>query len=165
MALTPFFGRRPSSSLFDSSIFDPFSWDPFPHPFSLLPSHDLDAPFRQLYRDASSVANTQVDWKETPDAHIFKADLPGLNKEEIKVQVEDGNVLCISGQRSKEETHKDDNWHRIERSHGSFLRKFRLPENAKPDDMKAQVENGVLTITVPKVQQPKPEVKNIAITG
>lgn len=156
MALTPFFGRRPSSS-----IFDPFSWDPFPSHFL---SSDLDAPFRQLYRDASSVANTQVDWKETPDAHIFKADLPGLKKEEIKVQVEDGKVLSISGERSKEVTEKKENWHRMERSHGSFLRRFRLPDNAKPDDMKAQVENGVLTITVPKIEQPKPEIKTISIS-
>ena len=87
----------------------------------------------------------------------------GLKKEEIKVQVEDGKVLSISGERSKEVTEKEENWHRMERSHGSFLRRFRLPDNAKPDDMKAQVENGVLTITVPKIEQPKPEIKTISI--
>jgi len=109
--------------------------------------------------------NARIDWKETPEAHIFKADLPGVKKEEVKVEVEDGRVLQISGERSREKEEKNDRWHRVERSSGKFLRRFRLPENAKLDEIKASMENGVLTVTVPKEEEKKPEVKTIDISG
>eukprot|EP00253_Pinus_taeda_P002629 PITA_02629 len=158
MSLIPsFFGNR-------SSIFDPLSldlWDPFEAGKS--PFFKDDGHFSR--DDATAIANTQFDWKETSDAHIFKADLPGLKKEEVKIEVEDGRVLQISGERKKEEEQKNDKLHRIERSHGKFLRRFRLPENAKVDQVKATMENGVLTVTVPKQAQPKPEVRAIEISG
>ena len=62
-----------------------------------------------------------VDWKETPEAHLFKVDVPGLKKEEVKVEVEDGGILQISGERSKEQEEKNDKWHRVERSSGKFV--------------------------------------------
>eukprot|EP00249_Psilotum_nudum_P016849 c26019_g1_i1 orf=113-592(+) len=159
MALSRFFRSEPSS------IWDPFSWDPFPAPVLPLWDSEFSSPSRQLFRDASAVANTQVDWRETSDAHILKADMPGLKREEIKVEVEDGRVLSISGERTKEETQNDDRWHRVERSYGSFLRKFRIPEDVNLDELKAQMENGVLTISIPKVAQPKPNVRTITIAG
>ncbi|KAK9048308.1 hypothetical protein SSX86_032729 [Deinandra increscens subsp. villosa] len=125
-------------SIIQGNIFDPFSadvsWDPF-----------------QGETATAAIANARIDWKETAEAHVFKADLPGLKMEEIKVEVEEGRVLQISGERSKEqEEQKDDTWHRVERSTGKFLRRFRLPENAKIEEVKATMENGVLTVTVPK---------------
>ncbi|RYR46267.1 hypothetical protein Ahy_A07g032010 isoform E [Arachis hypogaea] len=116
-------------------------------------------------REASAIASTRVDWKETPEAHVFNVDLPGLKKEEVKVEVEDGRVLQISGERSREQEQKDDRWHRVERSTGKFMRRFRLPENANMDEIRAAMENGVLTITVPKVEEKKPEIKSIQISG
>ena len=106
-----------------------------------------------------------MDWKETPEAHVFKANLPGLNKEEVKVEVEDDRVLQISGERKVEKEEKKDMWHRVERSSGKFLRRFRLPENAKMGEIKASMENGVLTVTVPKVEVKKPDVKSIEISS
>jgi len=150
-----------------SNVFDPFSldlWDPFQgFPFgsgsgSLFPRISSDS-------DAAAFAGARIDWKETPKAHVFKADVPGLKKEEVKVEVEDGNVLQISGERSKEQEEKNDRWHRVERSSGKFLRRFRLPENAKTEQIKASMENGVLTVTVPKEEVKKPEVKPVQITG
>nr|GMD73496.1 17.8 kDa class I heat shock protein-like [Ipomoea batatas] len=136
MSLIPsFFGGR------RTNVFDPLSldlWDPFEGLFS--PSSPAS--------EASAFAAARVDWKETPEAHIFKADLPG-----------------IGGERSKEKEEKNDKWHRIERTSGKFLRRFRLPENAKIDEVKAGMENGVLTVTVPKIQAKKPEVKAIDISG
>ena len=96
---------------------------------------------------------------------MFKADLPGLKKEEVKVEVEEDRVLQISGERNVEKEDKNDKWHRVERSSGKFMRRFRLPENAKMDQIKASMENGVLTVTVPKEEVKKPEVKSIEISG
>ncbi|KAB5512578.1 hypothetical protein DKX38_029606 [Salix brachista] len=127
-------------SFFDNrrgTIFDPFTWEPFKdfpfHPSSLV-SHEN-----------SAFVNTRIDWKETPDAHVFK--------------------LQISGERSVEKEDKNDTWHRFERSSGKFLRRFRLPENAKVDQVKASMENGVLTVTVLKEEVKKPDVKAIEISG
>ncbi|KAL1348374.1 hypothetical protein HN51_050032 [Arachis hypogaea] len=160
MSLIPSFfgtGRR-------TNIFDPFSldvWDPFQD----FPSAALSAPRSDFANETTAIANTRIDWKETPEAHVFKADLPGLKKEEVKVEIEEGRVLQISGERSKEKEDKGDTWHRMERSSGRFLRRFRLPENAKLEQVKASMENGVLTVTVPKEEVKKPDVKPIQITG
>ncbi|KAK7349980.1 hypothetical protein VNO77_07955 [Canavalia gladiata] len=141
MSLIPsFMGNR--------NILDPFSSDIF-----------------GSNNEVSNFANARVDWKETPEAHVFKADLPGLKKEEVKVEVEEGRVLHISGERSVEKEDKNEKWHRVERGHGKFQRMFRLPENAKIEQVKASMENGVLTVTVPKVPEKKPEVKTIEISG
>ncbi|KAI5675107.1 hypothetical protein M9H77_06057 [Catharanthus roseus] len=157
MSLIPsFFGGR------RSNIFDPFSldvWDPFKD-FQFPSSAALSSG-----RETLAFVNTRVDWKETPEAHIFKADLPGVKKEEVKVEIEDNRVLQISGERNVEKEDKNDTWHRLERSSGKFTRRFRLPENAKMDQVKASMENGVLTITVPKEEMKKSDVKSIEISG
>ncbi|KAF9676884.1 hypothetical protein SADUNF_Sadunf08G0049900 [Salix dunnii] len=162
MSLIPsslFGGRR-------TNVFDPFSldiWDPFQDfPFTSLVQ---PAPRSEFAKEATAFANTRIDWKETPEAHVFKADLPGLKKEEVKVEIEEGKVLQISGERSKEKEEKNEKWHRVERSSGKFLRRFRLPENARADQVKANMEDGVLTVTVPKVEIKKPDVKAIEISG
>ncbi|KAI3981281.1 hypothetical protein MKX01_004545 [Papaver californicum] len=151
-----------------TNVFDPFSldiWDPFQgFPFSAgaLTGQQGGS---DTARETSQLANTRIDWKETPEAHVFRADLPGVKREEVKVEVEEGRVLQISGERSRESEEKNDKWHRVERSSGKFLRRFRLPENTKVDQVKATMENGVLTVCVPKVEQKKPEVKSIEISG
>ncbi|KAF7847087.1 hypothetical protein BT93_L3378 [Corymbia citriodora subsp. variegata] len=157
MSLIPswFGGRR-------SDAFDPFSldlWDPFKD----SPSSSLSTP--TSFRENSSFVTTSIDWRETPEAHVFKADLPGIKKEEMKVEIEDDWVLQISGERKVEKEDKNDKWHRVERSSGKFMRRFRLPENAKVGQVKASMENGVLTVTVPKAEEKKPEVKAIDISG
>ena len=155
MALSLFGGRG-------NRVIDPLTfgtiWDPL-EAFSSLEN----GPSRQFAMDAHAVANTQIDWRETPEAHVFKADLPGLKKEEVKVQVVDGRTLEISGERKKEEVQKGDTWHRVERAQGSFLRRFRLPENANADKVKALVQDGVLTVTIPKVEKPKPQARQIEV--
>ncbi|PWA34033.1 Alpha crystallin/Hsp20 domain-containing protein [Artemisia annua] len=145
-----------------TNVFDPFSldiWDPF-HDFSNSLSNIPGGA-----RETSAFANAQIDWKETPDAHVFKADLPGLMKEEVKVELQEGRILQISGERSREKEEKNDKWRRVERSSGKFLRQFRLPDNAKVDQVKAKMENGVLTVTVPKKEVKKPEVMAINISN
>ncbi|KAK9186267.1 hypothetical protein WN943_026631 [Citrus x changshan-huyou] len=141
MSMIPsFFGKR------RSSVFDPFSLDVWDFSSS-----------SQFPQETSAFVNTRVDWKETPEAHVFKADLPGVKKEEVKVEVEveDDRVLQISGQRKIEKEDRNDTWHRVERSSGAFSRRFRLLENVEVDQIKASMENGVLTVTVPKAEEAK----------
>jgi HSP20 family protein len=96
--------------------------------------------------------------------HVFKVDLPGLKKEEVTLQVEGNRTLSVAGQREKE-VQKTDTWHRVERSSGKFMRKFRLPENTNLDRITAKVEDGVLTVVVPKMEKKKPEMRRIEIAG
>ncbi|KAM0897356.1 hypothetical protein ACQ4PT_022618 [Festuca glaucescens] len=145
-----------------SNVFDPFSLDLWADPFDAFRSI---VPAVSGNTETALFANARVDWKQTPEAHVFKADLPGVKKEEVKVEVEDGNVLVVSGKRSREKENKNDKWHLVERSSGKFVRRFRLPENAKVEQVKAGLENGVLTITVPKVEAKTPKVKAIEISG
>ncbi|XXG66360.1 hypothetical protein AAC387_Pa05g3858 [Persea americana] len=103
MSIIPsFFGRR-------TNIFDPFSldiWDPFE---GITFNFDALTPSLLTFSsETTAIANTKIDWKETPEAHIFKADLPGIKKDEVKVEVEEERVLQISGERSKEESSSDE---------------------------------------------------------
>ncbi|CAA3012071.1 Hypothetical predicted protein [Olea europaea subsp. europaea] len=116
--------------------------------------------------------SSSMDWKETPEAHIFKFDLPGVSKEDVELQVYDDRVLHLSAER-KDEDHSgkgDYKWHCRERfDSGNFFREFRLPENAIIDEIKASMRDGVLVVTVPKDQhkkkKKKPMHKAVEITG
>ncbi|XP_072993708.1 18.9 kDa heat shock protein-like [Typha latifolia] len=105
-----------------------------------------------------------MDWKETPDAHVFIADLPGVKKNEVKIEVEEEKILRISGKRVKEEEDKGDKWHCVERSAAQFLRTVRLPANANVDGAKAAMEDGVLTVIVPKEQDKNAVARFIPLT-
>ncbi|KAB1220769.1 17.6 kDa class I heat shock protein 3, partial [Morella rubra] len=73
-----------------------------------------------------------------------------VRKEEVKVQVEDSNILHISGEREVEVVEDNDKWHCVERRRGSFIRWFRLPEDANLDEIKCSHDHGVLKVIVPK---------------
>ncbi|EES04437.1 18.9 kDa heat shock protein [Sorghum bicolor] len=110
-------------------------------------------------------ATASMDWKETPTAHVFMADLPGLRRDEVKVEVEEEKVLKISGQRQRAAEEKGDRWHRVERSNERFVRTVRLPPNANTDAVQAALQDGVLTITVPKDNDRKAYGRLIPITN
>ncbi|XP_042954527.1 18.5 kDa class I heat shock protein-like [Carya illinoinensis] len=139
-----------------SSVFDPFSLD-FTVPSSLSTSSPL------FSQENSAFVNTRIDRKETSEGHVFKADLPGLKEEEVKVEVDDERVIQISGERNVEKEDKNDKWLRVERSSGKFVRRFRLLENVKMDQGKTSMDNGVLTVTIPKEGAKKPDVKVLEI--
>ncbi|KAK7362800.1 hypothetical protein VNO77_04923 [Canavalia gladiata] len=129
---------------------------------SIIPNNNafMNSPFSTAIalpelRGNTAFLNSQVDWKETPEAHVFKADITGLSKEEVKVEVEDGRVLQISGERKVEKEDKSNAFHHVECSSGKFMRSFTLPENVKLDQVKASMDNGVLTVTVPKILDAK----------
>ncbi|KAG6402088.1 hypothetical protein SASPL_138959 [Salvia splendens] len=98
--------------------------------------------------------NACVDWKEAADAHVLKVDVPGFGEEEVKVEIEaSGGILQISGERREERGEEGYKWHCVERGGGMFLRRFKLPENAKLEELTMGLEKGVLTVTVPKINQ------------
>ncbi|KAI3705561.1 hypothetical protein L1987_75800 [Smallanthus sonchifolius] len=107
-------------------------------------------------RDARAMAATPADVKEYPTSYVFIVDMPGVKSRDIKVQVEEDNVLVISGERKREEEKEGMKYVRMERRMGKLMRKFALPENADTDKISAICQDGVLTVTVEKVPPPKP---------
>ncbi|XP_057799862.1 17.3 kDa class II heat shock protein-like [Salvia miltiorrhiza] len=113
-------------------------------------------PTRTYVRDARAMAATPADVKEYPTSYVFVIDMPGLKSGDIRVQVEEDNVLNISGERKREEE-EGAKYVRMERRIGKFMRKFVLPENANTDKITAVCQDGVLTVTVEKLPPPEPK--------
>lgn len=101
-----------------------------------------------------------VDIRETEDALVVHAELPGIDKKDIKVDVRDG-VLSISGERRYEKDVKEENVHRIERAYGSFSRSFSLPRNVDTEKVDASLKDGVLEVKLPKKESAKPKAIEI----
>jgi HSP20 family protein len=117
-------------------------WDPFQELSPMFPAEAS----RLIYAP-------DVDVKETANAYVFKADVPGIKEKDLELSTT-GNRLTLSGKR-EEERHEDTaTYHASERSCGSFSRSFTLPDGIDLDHASAELKEGVLTITVPK----KPEV-------
>ena len=112
----------------------------------------------QLFGDANAtetVGNKLVAWTpsvdvhEEPDRYTVRADLPGVEAKDIDVTAAEG-VLTIRGSRQIEKRDNQKGYERLERLSGDFLRRFSLPENARAEDIKAQHDNGVLEVVIPK---------------
>jgi len=102
----------------------------------------------------------QMDVKETDDAYVIEADLPGMTIENIDVQVE-SNRLFISGERQEEQNSQNDRYTHFERTYGQFQRTFTLPEAVNVEAVEAKYINGVLTVSVPKSVEA--QAKRIAV--
>ncbi|XP_020205577.1 18.1 kDa class I heat shock protein [Cajanus cajan] len=108
-------------------------------------------PFAAFPMEPSPMLNTpHIDWKETSEAHVYKAHLPGYNRHDVRVEVDDDRVLCIVCGKSAEKKEHVGPWHRVQLSSGQFVHRLSLPQNAVVDHVKAYMDNGFLTITVPK---------------
>lgn len=104
-----------------------------------------------------------IDVFDTKEAVVLKAELAGMNPDDIHIEVED-NVLTVRGERRFEEEIDEDRYYRVERRFGNFQRSLALPQGMKPADIGANYEDGVLTITVPKVEEEKPKRVEIKAT-
>lgn len=104
-----------------------------------------------------------VDIVEDDKEWLVKADLPEVKKEDVKVTVEDG-VLTVTGERKFEKEEKDKKYHRIERSCGSFLRSFALPDEADATKVNAEFKDGVLKVHLPKSEKAKPKAIKVKLS-
>jgi len=128
---------------------DMLRWDPFREMAPAFPALDLVA------------FNPSFDVIENNDAFVFKADLPGVKKDELEISVT-GNRLQISGKRDTEHETKTDTVYAYERQSGSFTRSFTLPDGADLDHAKSELKDGVLSLVIPK--KPGAQAKKIAIS-
>lgn len=104
----------------------------------------------------------EIDVFEKENRLVTKIDLPGMNKEDVKVEVTDGQ-LAISGERKTEAEEKKENFYRCEREYGSFYRAVPLPEGVKLEDIKATFADGVLEVSVPLPAKPEAKVRKVEV--
>lgn len=134
---------------------EPFFHDPF------WPSFDFD----------TRVAHASVDWvpkvdvKDNETAIVIHADLPGMKKDDIHIDVDEkSKTVTLSGEYKKHSEEKKENYYMSERSHGKFERKFRMPESADLNNIKAALKDGVLDVTIAKKSlQEAPQTKKVAV--
>jgi HSP20 family protein len=100
--------------------------------------------------------NPAVDVIENDDSFVIKAELPGVDKKDISLDIKDG-TLTLKGERSTEKEDKNDRYYCKERAYGSFRRDFRLPVHAEADKITADYKDGVLTVTIPRPEDRKPK--------
>lgn len=122
-------------------------------------------PFHQMTQLAGPSPSTFIptfEVKETKDAYVFKADLPGVKENDLDVSLAD-NRIVISGKRSEERREEGERYYAYERSYGSFSRAFTLPEGIDAENVNAELKEGVLTVSVPK--KPESQPRRIALKG
>ena len=103
-----------------------------------------------------------VDITETDSEYQIKAEIPDVRKEDVKVTLEDG-VLTIQGERKQEREEKGRKYHRVERSYGSFVRSFSLPDVIEEEKVKAEFKDGVLNLYLPKSEKAKPKAIEVKV--
>ena len=103
-----------------------------------------------------------VDIYETSESVVVKAELPGLTKEQVGIEVKDG-VLTLKGERKVEREVKEENYHRVERAYGTFQRSFSLPASVDQEKIGATLKDGVLEVTLPKKEQAKPKQISVSV--
>lgn len=104
-----------------------------------------------------------VDISETAEEYLIKAELPDVQKENLKVSVEEG-VLRISGERKQEKEEKNKKYHIVERSYGSFMRAFQLPSAIDESKVVAEFKEGMLNVRVPKTERATPKSVEIKVS-
>jgi HSP20 family protein len=125
---------------------------------------DMDTVFHKLFEkgigDNGWVPSFNI--KETEKQFVLFADLPGLTKKDIEIDVSEG-VLSVSGERKNEESQENDVWLTFEQNRGAFSRAFNLPENIDESKISAKFKNGVLKVELPKTEPVQPVVNRISI--
>jgi len=143
-------------------MMDLIRWNPWNELVSLRERMNRvfdDSLFRSDRREDSLAMGTwspAVDMFEKDDQVVIKAELPGLDKNDISLDLQNG-VLTLKGERKYENEVKEENYYRREMSCGKFIRSFTLPADVDADKIKAEFQKGLLTVEVPKPGEPKPK--------
>ena len=134
------------------------------------PSRWLDFPFDRMFDEfwgrtapeatAVEAWSPRVDISEADNAVLLTAELPGVAKDDVKVELKDG-VLTISGEKKSEHTDEKNGFYRSERVYGSFTRSFTVPETLDAEKIEAEYNNGVLRLTLPKRPEAAPRLINV----
>ena len=144
-------------------------WDPMKELSSL--QNRMNRVFEEtfgspLYRGGQPGVGTwspAVDIFETGDEIVVKAEVPGLAKDEVRVEVENG-VLTLHGERKFEREVKEENYHRVERTYGTFSRSFTLPSTVDSARIEARFKDGILEVTLPKAEDAKPKRIDVQVS-
>lgn len=144
-------------------------WDPFRELEDV--STRLNRIFgRHLTRpEESSDMLTEADWapsvdiSETDNAYIVKGEIPGVQKEDVKVTIQNG-MLSIQGERKQQREEKGRKFHRVECCYGSFVRSFRVPDDTDEDEVRAEFKDGMINITLPKSERTKAKSIEVKVT-
>ena len=141
-------------------------WEPF---------RDVDDMFERVFADTmrrwprtSNDERRVYDWapaadvSETDGEYLMKAELPEVGKDDLNITVQEG-VLTLAGERKEEKREDNEKVHRIERFHGSFSRRFTLPDDADEQGIKAESKDGVLVIHIPKQKVAHPQPRQIQV--
>jgi len=145
-------------------------WEPL-REFSTL-QNEMNRLFNTVF-DAPSPSNggstlrrwmPAMDLVETDDHFVLRADLPGLNEDDVKIEFEDG-TLTVSGERKAEHESKNEGYYRVERAFGSFSRSLTLPQGIDPEAVTAGFDRGVLEVRIPKPEERKPRRIEIGNAG
>lgn len=135
------------------------------HSFQREMNRMLDQFFRgDVFEDTMGGAmfTPVVDFSETKDSYVIKAELPGMKKDEVKVTL-NNNVVTITGEKKSEYEKKEGDYHRIERSFGMFERSVSIPGAIKSDAIDAKYTDGLLTLTLPKTEETKQKTIDVKV--
>ena len=142
-------------------------WQPLRKRHSVSPAHYFNRNMHNLFNDFfnsdeefESSWSPRVDVVELEDKFEFSAELPGISKDNVKLELNE-NILTISGEKSQDNEGSDRNIHFTERFFGSFHRSFRIPAPVDSGKIEAAFENGILRITLPKSEESKPKLIDI----
>jgi HSP20 family protein len=124
---------------------------------------EINRMFDDFFRsDTDEASLLESEWKpavditEEENAYVAKVEIPGVEKEDVKITLQD-NVLTIRGEKKAEKKTKDASMHRVERYYGSFQRSFSLPTSVRSDAVGAEYKDGILTVVMPKAEVTKPK--------
>ena len=139
--------------------------DLVPRTFAFRPAKDI---FERLFEDFNlpALSDGEPAWipvfdiSENEKEYVVTAELPGIDSKDLDVTLSDG-VLTVKGEKKRESEDKGKNYHRVERSYGSFKRSFRIPEKVQMDKVDAKYKDGILKLTLEKAEES--EVKKIAV--
>ncbi len=135
-------------------------WDPFKEFNQMVNRYAVPADGQD--KQGAKAWVPSVDIQESGTQYLVQTELPGVEKEDVSVTVEE-SVLTIKGEKKMQEASEDEQWHRVESTYGKFERRFSLPDEIDVDAVEANYKDGVLRLTIPKTEKAKPKMIDVKV--